>query len=78
MDFPTTLVLLCKILAVAFAFECVRRLASSQQFNPLRMWRRTAILTRQFPGPKPSSFLLGAIMACLQPQASYHHVSAAR
>lgn len=71
MELAATLLLLSKILAVAFAFECVRRLASSQQFNPLRIWRRTAMLSRQFPGPKPSSFLLGAVMTCLYSQTSH-------
>jgi hypothetical protein len=70
MELAATLLLLSKVLAVAFAFECVRRLASSQQFNPLRIWRRTAMLTRQFPGPKPSSFLLGAVITCLYAQTS--------
>lgn len=61
MAFVDALYLVAKCLVFALgvaAGECLRRILFSQ-FNPLRVWRRTAALNLQFPGPKSSSLLLG-------------------
>lgn len=56
------MLLFAKLVALAICIavvEGLRRLGLSQ-FSPGRVWRRNRVLRRQFDGPQPSSWVLGA------------------